>query len=51
MWKDKLPTDVPWNFCKNKCMTENIMYRAECTKCEDRQEALEVPATDRVDYS
>ena len=51
MWKDKLPTDVTWNFCKNKCMTENIMYRADCTKCEDRQEALEVPATDRVDYS
>ena len=51
MWKDKLPTDVPWNFCKNKCMTENIMYRADCTKCEDRQKALEVPATDRVDYN
>ena len=36
---------------KNKCMTENIMYRADCTKCEDRQKALEVPATDRVNYS
>ena len=36
---------------KNKCMTENIMYRADCTKCEDRQEALEVSASDRVDNS
>ena len=49
-WKPHCPLESTGQKCKGRCMTEGIIYRATCQKCEEQQLQLGVKENEVIQH-
>ena len=48
--KPNCPLELSGTTCRGRCSTESVVYKATCVLCEEEQEALGVPESQRIQY-